>query len=488
MSARIVLLSALTTCSFAALGHAQWTYTRLHPAAALSSVGERGDASQQVGSVSMAPGAEHAARWSGSASSWVDLHPTGFTSSRCTDIDGARQVGSVTTPSTEFAALWNGSAGTFVNLHPPGPATFSRVWGAGGGAQVGFIDKGNFNADACMWSGSAASFVNLAPPGSTFSVARDAAGGQQVGQVHFGGVVHAAIWAGSAASFVDIHPTSGFNITQAIGTDGVQQVGRGVNTAAQTRACLWSGSASSFVDLTPVVASSAEALAVDSGVQVGWFNFPFQAQHACLWRGNAASMVNLHDALPSNYSYSIATSVWQAGGRTWVLGSARNPLTGQNEAVLWWSLKYETYCTGKLNSLGCTPAISSTGFAASATSSSFFFLRATALRNQTSGLLFYGAAGRASAPFAGGTMCVASPRLRGVTLQSGGSNSPAVDCSGVFTMDLHGFRSGALGGSPAAFLALPGTLVDFQFWGRDPGFTPPNNVQLSNALEIEIGP
>ncbi|MCC7012493.1 MAG: hypothetical protein IT454_08035 [Planctomycetes bacterium] len=55
-------------------------------------------------------------------------------------------------------------------------------------------------------------------------------------------------------------------------------------------------------------------------------------------------------------------------------------------------------------------------------------------------------------------------------------------------MDLHAFRDGLLAGWPTSFLSVPGTLVDFQFWARDPGFAPPNNAQLSNAIELELAP
>jgi DNA-binding beta-propeller fold protein YncE len=143
------------------------------------------------------------------------------------------------------------------------------------------------------------------------------------------------------------------------------------------------------------------------------------------------------------------------------------------------------YCTAKVNGLGCTPFIGASG-AASATAVSGFVITASQVRNNKSGVLFYGVNGRQSSPFYGGTMCVASPRFRTITTFSGGTAPPNDDCSGVYTIDMNAFTSGALGGHRQPVLSIPGTVVDCQWWGRDPGFAPPNNVTLSNALEYTV--
>jgi hypothetical protein len=144
-----------------------------------------------------------------------------------------------------------------------------------------------------------------------------------------------------------------------------------------------------------------------------------------------------------------------------------------------------SYCTAKINSLGCTPAI---GFAGtpSTSATSGFTISTGQVRNQKSGLLIYTASGRASPPFQGGTLCVGTPVRRSVPLNSGGSPLPAADCSGVYSIDMNAFAHGTLGGNPATFLTAPGTTIDTQFWGPDPGFAVPNNSTLSAGVEYTL--
>jgi hypothetical protein len=145
------------------------------------------------------------------------------------------------------------------------------------------------------------------------------------------------------------------------------------------------------------------------------------------------------------------------------------------------------YCTAKVNALGCTPSIGSVGIA-SATAPNGHVISASQVRNNKNGLLFYGVNGRASTPFQGGTLCVNAPIRRTGAINSGGNPIPANDCSGVYSIDMNTFAQSAGPPVPLAALKVPGTVVDSQFWGRDPGFPAPNNTTLSNGLEYTVGP
>jgi hypothetical protein len=146
-----------------------------------------------------------------------------------------------------------------------------------------------------------------------------------------------------------------------------------------------------------------------------------------------------------------------------------------------------TYCTAKPNSLGCVPTISSLG-TPSATAGSGFTLAGYSVRNNKSGLLIYGVNGPAASPFQGGTLCVSSPIKRTGGQNSAGSSPPVNDCTGSYIIDMNAFAVSAGPPVPLPALRVAGTVVNCQFWGRDPGFPSPNNTTLSDALVYSVGP
>ncbi|MCY3003370.1 MAG: DNRLRE domain-containing protein [Planctomycetota bacterium] len=140
----------------------------------------------------------------------------------------------------------------------------------------------------------------------------------------------------------------------------------------------------------------------------------------------------------------------------------------------------QVYCTAKVNSLGCTPSIGFSGVPDINAGSGFPITLGNTL-NQKAGLLFYGTFGPTSTAFQGGTLCVQAPFFRTGAQSSGGTPSPAADCSGTFAYDFNVLL--AAGSNPSLQV---GTLVCAQFWSRDPAATFTTN--LSNALRFTVQP
>lgn len=134
-----------------------------------------------------------------------------------------------------------------------------------------------------------------------------------------------------------------------------------------------------------------------------------------------------------------------------------------------------TYCTAKPNSLGCLPAIGSSGVPEPLPG---FLVTCIRVLDGKPGVLFYGNAPAAS-PFQGGTLCVQAPVLR-TAVQSAGGPPPA-DCTGFYAYDF-----GALVASGHDPLLIPGTRVWCQYWTRDP--QSPSTTGLSDGLTFEIQP
>jgi hypothetical protein len=137
----------------------------------------------------------------------------------------------------------------------------------------------------------------------------------------------------------------------------------------------------------------------------------------------------------------------------------------------------QTYCTGKVNSQGCVPAIAFQG-QASASSSNPFSVTASQVVPERIGLLFYGFAPRA-APFQGGLHCVQPPTPR-TTAQSSG---PGGLCGGSFSFDMNPWIQSGID-----LRLVPGTLVCAQYWYRDPGEPAGFDTGLSNAIQFSIAP
>lgn len=135
-----------------------------------------------------------------------------------------------------------------------------------------------------------------------------------------------------------------------------------------------------------------------------------------------------------------------------------------------------TYCTAKTSSLGCVPAIGSSGVP-SASNPTGFLVTCTSTLADKSGLFFYSTTGPKEAPFQGGWLCVKAPTRR-TGLQNSGGVPP---CGGLFSFD---FNAHIAGGSDP-FLE-PGQVVWGQYWSRDPQAS--FNTNRSDAIEFLICP
>lgn len=228
-------------------------YVNLHPAdpAILGSQANAVHGDRQGGTIRTIDEEDHAAIWSGTAESLVDIHPPSATSSYIHGMWGDQQVGYATGLPLSHAGVWTGTAESFVDLHPDqfGPDA-SQGWNTDGTQQVGwmtFVNQG-FTNNPVVWSGTAESAVNLLPAGWVSGQAFGVFGGRQVGSARAadGEDLRAIVWDGSADAFTDLHALLPEGIyrrssAQAIWNDGTNwyAVGIGVRFDFTSDPIMW---------------------------------------------------------------------------------------------------------------------------------------------------------------------------------------------------------------------------------------------------------
>lgn len=134
------------------------------------------------------------------------------------------------------------------------------------------------------------------------------------------------------------------------------------------------------------------------------------------------------------------------------------------------------YCTAKVDSQGCTPAIGWSGDP-TVTGPDDFVVAATPVPPKKNGLFFFGTSGPAAVPFQGGTLCATPPLQRGSIRQS----TPGAGCTAAIADRLTQAEMAAHG-------LDPGERLWGQFWLRDPAHPDGTGTSLSDALEIQIQP
>lgn len=144
----------------------------LHSRSFSSSTAFGVDEHHQVGVAHIAYGPTHAVMWTGSAESWVDLHPFGYGTSEARAVDGGQQVGYVVPKGLPRASLWTGTAESWVDLTPEG-FTSSAANDVHRGVQVGYSNRSD-SPRAGLWRGTPESWQDLhllLPSYYTYSVA-----------------------------------------------------------------------------------------------------------------------------------------------------------------------------------------------------------------------------------------------------------------------------------------------------------------------------
>ncbi|MCE9596188.1 MAG: hypothetical protein K8S98_18515 [Planctomycetes bacterium] len=141
------------------------------------------------------------------------------------------------------------------------------------------------------------------------------------------------------------------------------------------------------------------------------------------------------------------------------------------------SANVTTYCTAKVNSVGCTPYITSAGIPELSGNDNFHLAAQNVLINK-SGVFFWGT-GPTGIPFGGGLLCVKAPVIRTLVQNAGAANGGL--CSGSYSFAF----------SQAYMLAegvLAGDTLYGQFWSRDSGFAAPANMGLTDAVRFVVLP
>lgn len=332
--------------------------------------------------------------------------------------------------------------------------------------------------------------------GSAFATNAD--GSVVVGRSAFGNVAQAFRWtAQSGMTPIGLLPGADWSSASDVSADGNVIVGRSSSTlSSYGEAFRWTRTAGmvGLGDLpTGNFDSHARSVSASGLVVVGYGRTSFNIE-AVFWDPSGAGPIRISDYLSAlgvtaHQGWVLVSAEGVSADGLKIIGNGINP-AGQYQAWLaTFPEPWSAYCTAKVNSLGCTPAISAVGVP-SASNAWSFHVHAASVLNQTAGLFFYKVASSSVAiPFQGGTLCVGPTGIRRTpVVNSGGNPSPAHDCSGTYTLDMNAFAHGELGGNPDPALLAVGNIYRIQAWGRDQGFAPPNNTSLSNALQVPIGP
>lgn len=258
--------------------------------------------------------------------------------------------GSSATPGT-FAVVWEGNTATA--LQAPNGMLNPTVYGTDGTTAVGLAYVPGTNdlgqpildhSEPVVWNPRTGTAVSLGRGNRGFA-ASGVWGNQQVGWELTGNFAEARLWNGTANSMVDLHP-AGFDVSQAVATNGTTQVGTAsvderlgeAHGGARVRidsAVIWHGTAES-VEFLPTPFTDTFAQAISGNTVVGYGQITTTRgvpidDRAMLWEGPFNTMVMLHDVLGKGWTDSRATAIDAQGN---VAGWARFQ-NGVTHGILW---------------------------------------------------------------------------------------------------------------------------------------------------------
>ncbi len=385
----------------------------------------------------------------------------------------------------ELAAVWTPSGTTFIpGLGGQSGTSIGSAWAANSDASVvvglGWINAGT--AHAFKWTQSSGISLDLGALGGNSSRAN---GVSDDGTVVTGwdedptGFRRPCFWSGGTETLIDLNPgeadaltPNGSVITGISNGDLMRWTSAGMVTLGKLP------NSDPFSDEATGLAISADGNTIVGSNGNGFFGTPFRA---FIWRPGAGMvevkqlLVALGATTAANYDLSSAVGV-SADGRTLVGGTGAFPFGPFDTWVARLPLEASSYCTAKVNSQGCTPAIGFSG-TPSASSGAGFHVSATNIVPNKNGLLFYSISGPAATSFQGGFLCMNSPIKRTAVQVSGGSAA----CSGSFDIDFNAYIASGVDAT-----LIGGAHVWAQYWSRDPASASTTN--LTNALAFTLWP
>lgn len=275
-------------------------------------------------------------------------------SSQITASQGKLAIGSAFgDPSNpgNFAVVWEGNTATV--LQAPNGMLSPTAYGTDGTNVVGLAyvpgtnDEGQpilDHSEPIVWNPRTGTSTSLSRSNNGFAAA-GVWGNQQVGWELTGNFAEARLWTGTANSMVDLHP-DGFDVSQAVSTNGTTQVGtasvdvrlgeaHGGVRVRYDSAVIWHGTSQS-VEILPTPYTDTFAQAISGNTVVGYGQITTTRgvpidDRAMLWDGPFNNLVMLHDVLGKGWTDSRATAIDDDGN---VAGWARFQ-NGVTHGIIW---------------------------------------------------------------------------------------------------------------------------------------------------------